>query len=39
MRMNIGLVGAPVNIPVNALPMTDAQILQTIQDFRNKHGV
>ena len=39
MRMNISLVGAPVNIPVNTLPMTDGQILQTIQDFRNKHGV
>lgn len=39
MRMNISLVGAPVNIPVNALPMTVPQILQTIREFRSKHRV
>ncbi len=39
MRMNIGLVGAPVNIPVDALPMTVDEVLQTIQEFRSKHRV
>jgi hypothetical protein len=39
MRMNIGLVGAPVNIPVDALPLTVDEVLQTIQEFRSKHRV
>jgi hypothetical protein len=39
MRMNIGLVGAPVNISVDALPLTVDEVLQTVQEFRSKHRV
>jgi hypothetical protein len=36
-RTNLGLVGAPVNIPVDALSMTVGEILRKIQEFRTKH--
>lgn len=39
MRPNTSLVGAPINIPVSALPMSVAQVLEAIQCFRTRHGV
>jgi hypothetical protein len=34
MRANVGLVGAPINLPANALAVSSAELLKLIQDFR-----
>jgi hypothetical protein len=39
MRLNIGLVGAPVNLPVTALGMTSAELVVLIEGFRHSKGV
>jgi hypothetical protein len=39
MRPNIGLVGAPVNLPVTALGITSAELVVLIEGFRRSKGV
>jgi hypothetical protein len=39
MQLNIGLVGAPVNLPVTALGMTSAELVVLIEGFRRSKGV
>ena len=35
MRVNVRLVGAPINLPANVLAMTSSELLELIQGFRD----